>query len=75
MVIAGSFPLYVTGNAGRTWAQKLVQPNGAFWTDLAFQSSSTGVTDVLTVTNSLKQIGTLYRTTNAGRSWRAVRLP
>jgi hypothetical protein len=75
MVIAGSFPLYVTGNAGRTWAQKLVQPNGAFWTDLAFQSGSTGVTVALTVTNSLKEIGTLYRTTNDGRTWHALTLP
>jgi hypothetical protein len=75
MVIAGSFPLYVTANAGRTWTEKLVQDNGAFWTDLAFQSSSTGVTVALTVTNSLKEIGTLYRTTNDGRTWHALTLP
>jgi photosystem II stability/assembly factor-like uncharacterized protein len=75
LVMAGTFSLYLTGNAGRTWATRLPQPNGAFWQDLAFPSSSVGVADVQTVTNKLKSIGTVYRTTNGGGTWHALALP
>lgn len=75
MVTATTFPLYVTANAGRTWAAKLTQPNGAQWSDLAFPTSSVGVVAVVTVNNSLKFVGTVYRTTNGGRAWKALVLP
>ena len=75
MVMSTTFPLYVTSNAGQSWTPKLPQQNGATWSDLAFQSSTTGVADTLTVNNSLKFVGTVYRTTNGGRTWRALVLP
>jgi hypothetical protein len=75
LVMAGTFSLYVTGNAGRTWATRLPQPNGAFWQDLAFQSSSTGVAAVQTINNKSDIIGTVYRTTNGGGTWHALTLP
>lgn len=75
MVVATTFPLYVTGNAGRTWAARLTQPNGADWSDLAFPSSSVGVVAVVTVNNSLKTVGTVYRTTNGGQAWHPLVLP
>jgi hypothetical protein len=75
MVTATTFPLYVTANAGRTWAARLAQPNGAAWSDLAFPSSSVGVVAVVTVNDSLKTVGTVYRTTNGGHAWKALVLP
>jgi hypothetical protein len=74
MTVAGAFFLSVTFNAGRTWSTELPQANGAFWTDLAFVSPSTGVVVVNTVDNSGNLVGTVYRTTNAGRSWQALSL-
>lgn len=75
LTVATAFNLGITFNAGKTWASKLVQPNGAFWTDLAFQNATTGVVDCGTVNNALKEIATVYRTTDAGRTWHALSLP
>jgi photosystem II stability/assembly factor-like uncharacterized protein len=72
----GSGPsLFVTGNGGQTWTAELLQPNGAAWQDLAFPSSTVGAVVNNTVNNALQLVDTVYRTTDAGRSWHALSLP
>jgi hypothetical protein len=68
MTVASTFNLGVTTNAGRAWTAELTQPNGAFWTDLSFPSSTTGFVVCNTVSNAGKEVATVYRTTNAGRT-------
>ena len=75
MAMAGAPSLDVTSDTGHSWAIKLLKPNGAFWSDLAFPSGSTGVVVGVTVDNSLKQIGAVYRTVDGGHSWHALTLP
>jgi hypothetical protein len=75
MAVATTFTLAVTVNAGQTWTVKLTKPNGAFWTDLSFPSATTGVVVSSTVNNALKQVASVYRTTDAGRTWRPLSLP
>jgi photosystem II stability/assembly factor-like uncharacterized protein len=75
MTVASAFYLSVTFDAGRTWTTKLPPANGAFWTDLAFASPTTGAVVVNTVDDSGNLVGTVYRTTNAGRTWHALSLP
>lgn len=75
LVLSGTFTLNLTSNAGRTWAPRLPQNNGASWPDLAFPSSSVGTVVAVTVNNSLKTVGTVYRTTNGGQAWHALVLP
>ncbi len=75
MTIASQGGLDVTSDAGQTWATELTQPNGAFWKDLAFPSSSVGVIVCNTVNDSLQPVYTVYRTADAGRSWHALSLP
>jgi photosystem II stability/assembly factor-like uncharacterized protein len=67
--------LSVSANAGTTWTAELPQDNGASWNDLSFPTTTTGFVVCSTVNNSLKEVNTLYRTTNAGKSWSAVPLP
>jgi hypothetical protein len=73
--IADGFTLDVTLNAGKTWKPEVIENNGAFWSDLAFQNATTGIASGTTVNNSLKIVGHVYRTTNAGRTWHALSLP
>jgi len=75
MVVATTFPLYVTGNAGHSWTARLPQNAGATWPDLSFAGSSVGVVVAVTVNNSLKIVGTVYRTTDGGQAWHALVLP
>jgi hypothetical protein len=75
MTVATVFTLAVTFNAGRTWTVKITKPNGAFWTDLSFPSATTGVVVSATVNNALKEVATVYRTTDAGRTWHRLSLP
>lgn len=75
MAIAGAPSLDVTADAGHSWAVKLLKPNGAFWSDLAFPSSSTGVVVGVTVNNSLKEVGAVYRTVDGGNTWHPLALP
>lgn len=75
MTVATAFTLTVTGTAGRTWTATLTQPNGASWRDLSFPSATTGVVVCTTTTNALQQVTTVYRTTNAGRTWHPLSLP
>jgi photosystem II stability/assembly factor-like uncharacterized protein len=75
MTIASAFFLSVTFDAGQTWTTKVPQANGGFWADLAFASRTTGTVVVNTVDDSGNQVGTVYRTTDAGRSWHALPLP
>jgi hypothetical protein len=75
MAVATIFTLAVTFNAGQTWTVKLTKPNGAFWTDLSFQSATTGVVVSSTVNNALKQVANVYRTTDGGRTWHPLSLP
>lgn len=75
MTIASAAGLNVTVNAGRTWRSELTQPNGAFWMNLAFPSSSTGVAVANTVDKAGNLVGIVYRTTNAGRAWHELSLP
>ena len=75
MTVATIFTLAVTVNADRTWATTLIQPNGATWSDLSFPGATTGVVLCATTTNALKQTATVFRTTNAGRTWHPLPLP
>ena len=75
MTVATTFVLGVTFNAGRTWTAKLTQPSGAFWTDLSFPDATTGVVVCTTVSNTGKQVGAVYRTTDAGHTWHPLSLP
>jgi hypothetical protein len=75
MTVATAFTLSVTFNAGHTWADKITEPNGAFWTDLSFQNAATGVAVATTVNNALQSVGYVYRTTDAGHTWHVLSLP
>lgn len=75
MTIASAAGLDVTFNGGQTWTTELLQPNGASWQDLAFPSRTVGVVVNNTVNDALQLVGTVYRTTDAGRSWNALSLP
>jgi photosystem II stability/assembly factor-like uncharacterized protein len=75
MTVTTTFTLSVTFNAGRTWTDKITEPYGAFWTDLSFQSATTGVAVGTTVNNALKSVGSVFRTTDAGHTWHALSLP
>jgi len=75
MTIATEGYLAVTANAGKTWTIKLTQDNGAFFSDLAFPTATTGFVVCSTVNNALKIVNTVYRTTSAGKSWSGLSLP
>ena len=75
MTISTTFALYVTANGGRTWTAALIAPNGASFPDLSFPSASTGTVVVNTVSNAGREIGSVERTTDGGRVWRALALP
>ena len=75
MTVATIFTLGVTVNAGQTWTATLTQGNGAVWSDLSFPSATTGVVVSATTTNANKQTATVYRTTDAGRTWHPLTLP
>ena len=75
MTFVTTFALYVTFNAGKTWAPEIPQNNGAFFSDLWYPSFTTGYVVCNTYNNAGNEVDTLYRTTNSGRSWRAVPLP
>jgi photosystem II stability/assembly factor-like uncharacterized protein len=75
MTIATAGDLGVTFDAGRTWTSELPQANGASWSDLAFPAAATGVVVCDTVNDSGAQIGTVYRTADAGHTWHALPLP
>lgn len=66
--------MIVTANAGETWKSELTEPNGAFCSDLAFPGPTTGFVVCTTVNNAGKEIGTVYRTTNSGKSWNSLSL-
>lgn len=72
MTIASAAGLDVTFDGGQTWTAELLQPNGATWQDLAFPSSTVGVVVNNTVNDALQLVGTVYRTTDAGRSWHPI---
>jgi hypothetical protein len=75
MTVATIFTLAVTVNAGRTWAAALIQGNGAVWSDLSFPSATTGVVVCATTSSANQQVDTVYRTTDAGRTWHPLTLP
>jgi hypothetical protein len=75
MTVATIFTLSVTFNAGHTWADKITEPTGASWTDLSFQSATTGVAVATTVNNVGQLVGYVYRTTDAGHTWHVLSLP
>lgn len=75
MTLVTTFALYVSLNAGKTWTAKIPQDNGATFPDLTFPSATTGYVVCNTYNSQLKEVDTLYRTTNDGRGWRAVALP
>ncbi len=75
MTISTTFALYVTANGGRTWTAALIAPNGASFPDLSFPGASTGAVVVNTVSNAGREIGSVERTTDGGRVWRALALP
>lgn len=75
MTLAAAGGLGVSHDGGMTWTTELTQPNGASWQDLAFPSSTVGVVVSNTVSDQLQQVGTVFRTTDAGRTWSALTLP
>jgi hypothetical protein len=75
MTLVTTFALYVTFNAGKTWTPEIPQNNGAIFQDLWYPSFTTGYVVCNTYNNAGKEVDTLYRTTDAGRAWRAVPLP
>jgi hypothetical protein len=75
MTVATIFTLAVTVNTGRTWVAALTQGNGAVWRDLSFPSATTGVVVCATTNNANQQVATVYRTTDAGRTWHPLTLP
>jgi hypothetical protein len=75
MAVATIFTLSVTFNAGRTWTVKLIAGNGGTWTDLSFPSATTGVVVLSTTNNAVKHVATVYRTTDADRTWHPLSLP
>jgi hypothetical protein len=75
MAMAGAPSLDVTADTGHAWATRVLKPNGAFWSDLAFPSATTGAVVGVTVNNSLKQVGAVYRTVDGGHTWHALTLP
>lgn len=75
MSITTGFALYVTLNAGKTWTPEIPQNNGATFAGLSFPGAGVGYVVVNTYNNQSKEVDTLDRTTNDGRSWRAVPLP
>jgi hypothetical protein len=74
MTVATNFDLAVTRDAGRTWTAEIPQNNGAFWSDLSFSTATTGTVVCSTVNDKLDFVATVYRTTNAGRTWTALKL-
>ena len=75
MTLVTTFALYVTFNAGKTWTPEIPQNNGATFPDLWYPSFTTGYVVCNTYNNAGQEVDTLYRTTDAGRVWRAVPLP
>jgi hypothetical protein len=75
MTIVTTFALFVTFNAGRTWTPEIPQNNGATFADLSYASATTGFVVCNTYNNALKEVDTLYRTTDGGRAWHPVSLP
>ena len=75
MTFVTTFALYVTFNAGKTWTPEIPQNNGATFPSLWYPSFTTGYVVCNTYNNKLQEVDMLYRTTNSGRSWRAVPLP
>jgi hypothetical protein len=75
MTIVTTFALYVTFNAGKTWTPEIPQNNGAIFAGLSYPSATTGFVVCNTYNNASKEVDTLYRTTDAGRVWRALTLP
>lgn len=75
MTIASDEGLAVTMDGGQTWAAKLTQANGSFWTSLAFLGEATGVAIGNTVDDSGNPVYRLYRTADSGRSWQALAAP
>ena len=74
MTVATVFDLSVTRDAGRTWSAQIPQNNGAFWSDLSFTTATTGTVVCSTVNDKGGFVFTVYRTTNGGRAWQALRL-
>lgn len=72
MTIASDEGLAVTIDAGQTWAAALTQPNGSYWTSLAFPGEATGVVIGNTVDDSGNPVYRLYRTADSGRSWQTL---
>jgi hypothetical protein len=75
MAMDNGFSVMMTFNGGRTWTSPLGDDNGGSWTSLAFLTATTGVVVNNTISNSGKPEGAVYRTTNAGHAWHALRLP
>ena len=64
--------LVSTADASASWTSALTEANGAQCTDLAYPGTATGYAACSTVTSTGKQTGTVYRTTNSGKSWTAL---
>jgi hypothetical protein len=75
MVILTTFALMATFDGGHKWTNELTANSGAFWSSLAFLSATTGVVVRNTINNSGQFIAELYRTTDSGRAWHALKLP
>jgi hypothetical protein len=74
MTVATFVDLGLTRDAGKTWTPEIPQNNGVYWSDLSFSTATTGTVVGNTVNNKGGFVGTVYRTTNAGVSWAALKL-
>jgi hypothetical protein len=75
VTVATTFDLEFSASAGKTWTAELPQNNGAFWSGLEFPSATAGFVVCSTVNSAQQEVGTVYRTTNSGKSWSALSLP
>jgi photosystem II stability/assembly factor-like uncharacterized protein len=75
MVLANGFSLMSTTDGGTSWTTQLPDNYGTTWYDLQFAGPDTGYVVEQTVNDSLAEVSTLYRTTDAGRIWEAMTLP
>jgi hypothetical protein len=75
MTLAAAPGLGGTFNAGGSWTSVVKAPEGSSWSGLAFPSPAVGVATGITLDRSGHLVGYVYRTTDAGRHWRALALP
>lgn len=72
---SGASYLYTTINGGQTWGVQIYKDGGTGFTDLAYVTGSTGYVIRFMGTPVLPYSKGLWKTTNAGGSWKPVSIP